>query len=1255
MTPAYLTGITLILSSAAMLYAQTPARAPKTPPGTPIKIDGTRVKPENAKVIPGSSQNLNRDSTTTTPTQPPARPLDKDSLLLAKFAKVVFDRRPSNILKHWINPDPPAKSPREIQEHKKTDAGTTPAKKDAADIALEALTLDVARGDWPAVGIFFHSQFQKPGNALKAYSLMLDALARTPRIKFKPGSVITPSNPKFTEKNFLSPADIVGLADACPGALDAKTLMPKLGNLLKTSLAAGHFPDVVVEILTAGSSKLGGVPDTGKRLAAARLLIAAGLPTEAGIFLPRQDQSASPEALELIAGYHVAMHAKKPEKGHLAAAWQATQSVLAHPEKNVDARETALARAVELVPKIEKELGKNWLGGTFTGDARRGREVLATIGALTSRGRSELASSARLRRLTLQKTAVEALLATKDVRLKPWSQVLNLLALNWLGEGAFSYRYDTSNTLGPKMRWDRFGNMYYENPTTLSRGTSSSTPTPIASGELLKVSPGDGWLTQLDADLRPRFSALYAQLYLKVNEPEKAFPYIEKISSSHPETGKDLAEEFLRVWADNHDPNSGRNRSYKYGYMYGYNQRANSIPLTRSKQERNLAKLAVWAAKLQSLPTGKLDQSKLTAAFTKIHSRAEVYKLSAINKIFGSFEDMEPDTVAAIASTMRTNLATVWRDPKTQQDAKTKRKDAEIMAEVAGGYDSAYSIVLDSLETHPKNWRLWLVRACLAFDLNNFSQENGNNSEFTAKRRSAFGMFARAAGFYSDALPESEDEESTAVFEHWMYAALGASDLGALRETQQPSPAQIISIKDALAKLPGSAAERHMARFANALSARISSVKPELKQRYLKHGIAIVGKHEKAAAARKVFDYYSDLVAEIQLVARIDGHSTVGHTEPFGVFVDIRHTTEIERESGGFSKYLTNQNNASYAYNYGRPTQNYREKFEETSRAALSDHFEVLSVTFHNNKITSRGTGRQGWRITPYAYLLLKARSPEVDKVPPVQIDLDFLDTSGFVILPIATAPVPIDAKPETGEAHQVKNLEIIQILDERKAEKGQIEVEVKATASGLVPGLQQLLSFNPEGFKLAESSGGELSIQQLDSEAQSAGAISERNWMLTFMVDVSADRPGEFVFPEPQIKDSEVVYQRYEDADLVETSRITPLKGTYDSRGYGLISITIAGALLLAAIIFMAVFRNKTTGAAMIDKVTRYTVPNELTPFTVIGLLHKIRDENSLAADTHSQLKDAIEKLERHYFDCSEGSPPDLKALAEKWVTLAA
>ena len=35
--------------------------------------------------------------------------------------------------------------------------------------------------------------------------------------------------------------------------------------------------------------------------------------------------------------------------------------------------------------------------------------------------------------------------------------------------------------------------------------------------------------------------------------------------------------------------------------------------------------------------------------------------------------------------TMRTNLGTVWRSPKVQADAKTKRTDKQIQAEVKNG------------------------------------------------------------------------------------------------------------------------------------------------------------------------------------------------------------------------------------------------------------------------------------------------------------------------------------------------------------------------------------------------------------------------------------------------------------------------------------------------------------------------------------------------------------------------------------------
>ena len=97
---------------------------------------------------------------------------------------------------------------------------------------------------------------------------------------------------------------------------------------------------------------------------------------------------------------------------------------------------------------------------------------------------------------------------------------------------------------------------------------------------------------------------------------------------------------------------------------------------------------------------------------------------------------------------------------------------------------------------------------------------------------------------------------------------------------------------------------------------------------------------------------------------------------------------------------LSTKTNSPYSYNYGRPTEDYRDKFEKGARSVLEEHFEILSLTFHNSKVTSRTDAQDGWTVTPYAYFLLKPKGPEIDAVPPLRIDLDFLDTSGYVVLP---------------------------------------------------------------------------------------------------------------------------------------------------------------------------------------------------------------------------------------------------------------
>ena len=96
------------------------------------------------------------------------------------------------------------------------------------------------------------------------------------------------------------------------------------------------------------------------------------------------------------------------------------------------------------------------------------------------------------------------------------------------------------------------------------------------------------------------------ELFLKVNEPEAAFPLIEQVASSLKDEGARLAGRFLEVWTEKNDPNSAKRKTNRFMYAYGYNPQADGIPLTRSRQDRNLQELGGWVKRLRALPVGSL-------------------------------------------------------------------------------------------------------------------------------------------------------------------------------------------------------------------------------------------------------------------------------------------------------------------------------------------------------------------------------------------------------------------------------------------------------------------------------------------------------------------------------------------------------------------------------------------------------------------------------------------------------------------------
>lgn len=1181
--------------------------------------------------------------------------------MLDSLKKATFTRFPADAFREWsaaANPVPPPPASPPVE-------GAPPPDPNAP--AVEALRKDVGLGNWPALGAFFKKNFpEKPEDAKQAWKHILNALATQGGPGMKP-KALTPQMQMMgmggdggqppKDMNVLSPDDVLNLAEQCPFPLEKdKETLEQLGKLLAGAIDRGFVPDESIRRLDQGTANLGGT-DTAKRRDAARLLVAAGLRIEAEPFLAKQADALAAKdtaTLNLLAMAAEGRFAKDGKPEDLEKAWRITQDALSVPDAVAAERQAALRRAVELAPKVKVELGGQWLSDSFTAKPALGMEILAGIGIATAESRKVPDPEPRRQNLELQNRAVNALLKASPERVKEWKTTLTLLAMNWLSEAEWTQARDNSSSRGPQMQYDMYGNVFFGEMQE-NMGGQPGVRRPVKAGDILTLAPGDVWIGAVDSSLQPALLTQLANLQLKVKMEKEAFPYIEKLAAFNAREARELADRFIEVWGENHDPNADKNRTNRYMFIYGYNPQADGIPLTRSRQERNLEELAGWVKKLRALPLGGLDEGKIAQAFMRTHSSAEVFRLENITKVFGVMDQLKPETLAAILQTMRQNLATVWRSPKEQQQKKTNRTDKEIEAEVARGYGVTNTVLNEARSRYPEDWRLLLVQAALMLDSTNFANEKARDSSFTKERDGSFAAFAKAAELYAKALPGLEQkDQSVDVYLTWFYASLGASDLEAVKAEQTPDPKQVPLIRAALESLPGEARQRHETLFANALATRMTAAAPAVKHRYLSQGLPIAGENERAREPRQLMAYYSDLVTEIRLQSAIDGPDTVG-TEPFGVFVNIRHTTQIEREAGGFQKYLQNQNAGMGFYNFGRPPENYRDKFEEAAREALKESFEVLSVTFHADKVKSAGDPEEGWRVTPYCYLLLKAKGPQTDSLPPLKLNLDFMDTSGYAVLPIESNKIPLDAGHSA--ARPALAIEAQQILDERKADTGVLGLEIKATARGLVPALDTLFDLKPAGFDIEEIDDQGVRVTQLDdgeAHPENFGApVSERLWTVTLKASAGQPAPAKrFTFAQPKSPEVKTLFMRYADADLQEVPATVSLEKTYGRRSHAGWWQALGAAVTAAAVWFVLRAR---AGKSVSQTKGDIEAPEEINPLTVMALLRRIRSSGRLKPEAAAELTRTLTHMEEHYYAPSrESHSPDLQAAVAEWMRRA-
>ncbi len=1133
-------------------------------------------------------------------------------------------------------------------------AAAAAAAAEAAALEREILVFqrNVTLGDWDAVRTYLVGLEDDVHAA--AYQQLLTSLQRGPSQRPQ----VMPQGMPYLERNRVAPGDVVALAAMAPRGEDGAIALQELnllGQLLTQAFDAGHQ---IESFLGAYRPLLGSDP-TDPLLAPlsarelARVLVAADRPLYLDGLLPSAADATAAgdrDALNLIARHALARHGDDGKTAWLEAAWGVTLAALGVDESEGDrlAVQEALTRAVDLAPKLRADLGQAWLETSFTSRPERGMQILAAIGTATAQSLASapMQPDARLRLLGLQSTSANALLAAAPERASEWGAQLDLLAGNWLREATVTQQLDTSTQRGPGMQRDPYGNVFYFDGGFNMGGNQAQ---PIPTGKVLELRPGDDWLKSVSPTLRPRLAMVTAQLLLKVSEEEEAFPHIEQVAVSDPRSAQILVDEFLRVWAKNNNPNEMGRRANQYVFFFGFEERASGIPLTRSKQERNLTALAGWVERLRALPV-EVDDKLVVDCFRAAHSTAEVYRVETLERIFGSLAALEPATLASLMQQMRQNLATIWRDPAEQESAGTNRRQKDIQAEVLRGYEIARATIDRARSEHGASWELALASAALAHDENNFRHTIGRDGEFTARRAAAFVDFARAAQLYAAVVPEMErDDESVDVYDTWFQAALGACDLKAIAPEHVLATTEVENVRAALQGLPGASAQRHVDRIASQLFAKMSALNPGVKFRFVRAALALVGEHDLAREARDLYDYYADLVTEIELKTSIDGSAKVGQGQSFGLVVNLVHTAAIERESGGFSKYLANQNAANFGFNYGRPTEDYRDRFETAARATLGSHFKVHSVTFNDPKAHSVADARYGWRITPYAYILLEPLGHEVDAVPSLRLDMDFLDTSGYAVLPVESAVLPLDAAAEVGDPRPFEALDLTLMLDERQAVSGRLLVEVKATSVGVPPAAADLLDLASPGFVLGGVTDNGPSVVQFDPEGR--GVLVERTMTLEYKGPEGAkELPDTFAFPAPKVEVTQATYLRYADADLVSAAPIVDLEQRYGAVKRPWLLWALAALVAVAAGFYL--LRRRAPKAA--PDADPFGLPDRLTPFTLLGYLRTLHARNGLDAAGRGELEREIAALERRFFADGAEGPADLEVVARRWSVRA-
>jgi hypothetical protein len=1142
---------------------------------------------------------------------------------LQKLLQVQFDRRPDRILAVM------AEKP------------VFPASQAATNLGPARLRSLAESGDWAGLGAFLK---RLPTNQVSEVFLhVVQGISQVPLDSQSEGfHMMNGMHQKPPTEFHLRASDVIGLADAKPSELDDADINA-LKGLLSKAREGGLLMTGLADRLKAGTVRLGG-DDPKRRLKAAQLLLAAGLTSEAISFFPKTSRSSGTNDLVFREMWVQSLQATPPgpqRAGDLSRAWVLNLEILADTANDATAHSAALQRQLELLAEIPQPEGEDWLRSVLNGASGDALAVISSVGGKVSSRAISGATESRRADLIQQHRIVSMMLRSPSPGANPWTQVIELLTVGWLREAELTRIRHRPKRARSQM-FDPYGNRIYngeeDDPMMMQRMGNHAQAIPLES--LMPTIPSEPWIALLSPGVQAKTRTVLADLLAKAEDDAGALGQIEALQRIDPAVAGAAAAAFLTAWTKAHDPNPPPQNSMIYQQNSGMPQ-PQGIALTRSRQVRNLKDLSVAVARLRkSVP--RLDPASVARAFVAAHGTAEVFRAEDILAVVGAPEDHRPVDLLPVFDAMRMRLGAPWRNPKIQQDARTRRTREEVEAQVHRGYSELTDLLARLDSGHPGDPDITMLRATVLFDKTEFDYgRKVDLKTYSTQRDLAFGLFAKAADLKSGRVQaEGSFESAATVLLQWFNAALGASDLSYLTRQAEADPTQLDRIRSALLASPEPAQDGVLESFGAGINRSLETLKPELKPRYLRAAMKVLGDHPSAGEVRRLVRHHEDLLGEVLLDVRIDGPAEVGHGEPFGVMIALRYTDELGREGGNFSKYLQNQQQGgSYPNPFGMPPVNYRDDFEKHLKATWEKGFEILSVTFNDPDSVRRLFGRSGWLETPYAYVVAKAKDASVDRLPSLRLDLDFTDRMGPVILPIQSQVQLIDARSAKVAPRSLAGGEVVQVLDDRTmANSGELGLEIKVTGRGLQPDVASLLDLSFPGFRVDRKSGTPANVLRLETTENSVAPVTEQSLVLSLKPDPVGVAPSVFRFAPVRQQGLTNVLKRYVDADLVEAAPEVPLpvlRVTIPLRRFGWPSLTVLIAVF-GGVLIWRFLRSRAIRTPVID---RHPVPRNLSPFSIVQYLERIADDPGLdlSPELRSRLSEDLRSLQIRHFAPSD------------------